>query len=124
VLNRRRTGGTRDARAGQLPRAWLDKQTVPDGSPLTGVQFASQHGDELALWAVSERVDDTSALTSCTTAPADRSTCAIPSSLRPCRATDSPGLADQHALALQVVPARLLARTLDLRRRRRVAAGA
>ena len=67
--------------------AWLDEQTVPEGSPLAGVQFASRHGGELALWVVFERVDDTSALTSCTTAPARCSIRTIPSSLRPAAAS-------------------------------------
>ena len=73
---------------------WLDVQTVPDGSPLAGVQFASRHGDELAPSAVFERVGDTPPLTSCTTAPAVRSTRATPSSPKLCSSTDSPGPAD------------------------------
>jgi len=38
---------------------WLYEQTGPDGTPLTGVQFASRYGDELVLWAVFERAGDT-----------------------------------------------------------------
>jgi len=67
---------------------WLDEQTVPDGSPLAGVQFASRHGDELALWVVFERVDDTSALTSCTTAPARCSTPHDPELTQACSCID------------------------------------
>jgi hypothetical protein len=37
----------------------LYQQTGPDRSPLAGVQFASRHGDELALWAVFERASNT-----------------------------------------------------------------
>jgi hypothetical protein len=42
----------------QAIAAWLYDQTAPDRTPLAGVQFASRHGDDLALWAVLERPGD------------------------------------------------------------------
>ncbi len=39
---------------------WLYEQNGPDQQPLAGVQFASRHGDDLALWALFERHGDTS----------------------------------------------------------------
>lgn len=42
----------------QAIAAWLYDQTVPDGTPLAGVQFTSRHGDGLTLWAVLERPGD------------------------------------------------------------------
>lgn len=49
---------------------WLYGQSGPDRQPLAGVQFASRHGDDLALWATFERAGDrsTSAVLTDTTA--------------------------------------------------------
>ena len=55
---------------------WLYQQTGPDGEPLTGVRFASRHGDDLTLWALFERPADnrtSKQLRSPTTSPLDAS---------------------------------------------------
>ncbi len=95
-------------------------------APLTGVQFASRHGDELGLWAVSERAGDPPAPPSCTTAPAVRSTRARSSSPKACSSTDSPGPADPARSPTPPLPAAagpvagpVAGRTLDLLEPRR-----
>ena len=39
----------------QAMSAWIYTLTAADGTPLTGIEFFSRHGDNLTLWALYER---------------------------------------------------------------------
>jgi hypothetical protein len=40
----------------QAISAWVYRLARPDGTPITGIEFVSRHGDELTLWAIYERL--------------------------------------------------------------------
>lgn len=56
------TAAIRDARPRALTReisAWLYQVRVEGIGQFDGIEFASRHGDDLALWAIYERASDT-----------------------------------------------------------------
>jgi hypothetical protein len=59
----------RDSRPRALTQAisaWIYTLSTTDGTPLTGIEFFSRHGDNLTLWAIYERDATTNAPTQIT----------------------------------------------------------
>ncbi len=55
----------------QAISAWIYTLSSGDGTPISGIEFASRHGDNLTLWALYERDTTSSAPPQVTAVSAD-----------------------------------------------------